>query len=245
MVQGGYNREYVFDKVRDILLSVDAFLGTEDNVSYLSFSEIHDAAAKGKVDILKRCVEENHQDADEQDQAQNTPLHWAASTPNLIRPPLRPSIYANALIIGSGKDEAIKYLLEKGANINARNKLGDTALHRAVWRGHLSTVQILLDCPDIDVGILNHQGHMALDLARDPVIGELVQSYEAPDSPIEGRTSCSHILFWRRFSRLSLPFSLMRTSLLTHLSQDYIMEGYSDEDAPGAGTDEEGGSDTD
>eukprot|EP01122_Echinamoeba_exundans_P001139 TRINITY_DN11101_c0_g1_i1.p1 TRINITY_DN11101_c0_g1~~TRINITY_DN11101_c0_g1_i1.p1 ORF type:complete len:216 (-),score=42.91 TRINITY_DN11101_c0_g1_i1:27-674(-) len=154
-------------------------------------SEIHDAAAKGKVDILKHCIEENHQDVDEQDQAQNTPLHWAAS---------------------SGKDEAIKYLLEKGANINARNKLGDTALHRAVWRSHLSTVQILLDCPDVDVGILNHQGHMPIDLARDPVIGELVQSYEAPESPIEGH---------------------------------YIMEGYSDEDAPGAGTDEEGGSDTD
>lgn len=90
-----------------------------------------------------------------------------------------------SLNLGSGKDEAIKYLLDKGADINARNKLGDTPLHRAVWRSHTSTVKLLLDCPSVDVGILNHQGHLPIDLARDPDIGELVQSYEAPASPIE------------------------------------------------------------
>lgn len=46
---------------------------------------------------------------DARDNAQNTPLHYAA---------------------GAGHVEAVKWLLNNGADINALNLLGDTALHR-------------------------------------------------------------------------------------------------------------------
>jgi ankyrin repeat protein len=76
--------------------------------SYL-VSPIHDAAAKGNNKGLEELILTQKEPIDTQDNAQNTPLHYAAA---------------------AGHVETVKWLLDNGANINALNLLGDTALHR-------------------------------------------------------------------------------------------------------------------
>jgi ankyrin repeat protein len=61
----------------------------------------------------------------------------------------------------------VKLLLERGANIEARNKRGDTALILAASNGgyeDAETVRLLLE-KSADVGAKNNQEQTALDLA--------------------------------------------------------------------------------
>jgi ankyrin repeat protein len=123
---------------------------------------LHDAAAKGDVNELKRLIhnvdeeKEEKQDPDERDSAQNTALHWAA---------------------GAGRDDAVRFLLDSGCDINAINLLGDTALHRAVWRDQYSTVQLLVH-RGIDRSVVNRQGHRAIHLVRNVEIGAFLQRFD-------------------------------------------------------------------
>jgi hypothetical protein len=45
----------------------------------------------------------------------------------------------------SGDVALVEKLLAEGANVNARNKSGETALMKAAWHGHTETVQFLLE----------------------------------------------------------------------------------------------------
>jgi len=49
---------------------------------------------------------------------------------------------------------AIKLLLENGADINAQNTSLETPLHQACWKGNLYTVQFLIENGG-DVSLLN------------------------------------------------------------------------------------------
>ena len=48
------------------------------------------------------------------------------------------------LAAGEGRLEVIRYLLDQGADVNAREKLGGTALTEAVFNGQLAAVKELL-----------------------------------------------------------------------------------------------------
>lgn len=54
------------------------------------------------------------------------------------RPPL-------CLASDYGQLEIIKYLLEKGANVESTDKHGITALLAAIWEGHTQCVKVLLE----------------------------------------------------------------------------------------------------
>jgi len=67
------------------------------------------------------------------------------------------------LAAGEGKVEAVRYLLDEGADVNAREQLGDTALTEATYYGRLKVVKELL-FRGADVNIPGDEG-TALDIA--------------------------------------------------------------------------------
>ena len=72
-----------------------------------------------------------------------------------------------ALIItaGRGKTEAMKALIDAGANVNAKNNIGSTALMWAADYGHAEAIKVLLNA-GADVNIRNNRGKRAVDFAR-------------------------------------------------------------------------------
>ena len=79
------------------------------------------------------------------DHAGNTALHWAA---------------------GAGKAGAVSFLLEQSADLHAKNSLGDTPLHRAVWRDEVETADLLLCADDTLLDVRNRAGKRPYDLSR-------------------------------------------------------------------------------
>ena len=72
-----------------------------------------------------------------------------------------PLLFTAALM---GHTEVMTFLLEKGANINARKGDGNTALHAASFLGRADAVELLLK-RGADVNIRNNQGGSAMDNA--------------------------------------------------------------------------------
>ncbi len=63
-----------------------------------------------------------------------------------------------------GNTDAVKYLIEKGADINAKDTGGATALHLAAWKGHTSIALYLIDKGSF-VNIMSKEGMTPLDIA--------------------------------------------------------------------------------
>jgi ankyrin repeat protein len=72
----------------------------------------------------------------------------------------------------AGKQEAVAFLLKKGANVNSKNNDGNTALHAAAFVGRLEITQLLVE-HGADVNIKNRQGETALNSASAPWSPEL------------------------------------------------------------------------
>ncbi len=89
--------------------------------------------------------------------------------------------------------EEIKELLKKGANVNARNKYGETALMKAAIIGQLDVVKCLVECR-ADLDVKDGVGRTALikaviwgQLAVVKCLVELAADLEAKDG--DGRTA--------------------------------------------------------
>ena len=67
------------------------------------------------------------------------------------------------LAAGQGNMEVVRYLLNEGADINAREKLGHTALAEAAYYGHVDVVKELL-LHGADINAVSEDG-TALDIA--------------------------------------------------------------------------------
>lgn len=65
----------------------------------------------------------------------------------------------------NGQTEAVKLLLERGANINNRHKDGSTALHGAAFLGHIETVKLLIE-KGADINARKHDGATPLDTTQ-------------------------------------------------------------------------------
>jgi uncharacterized protein len=67
------------------------------------------------------------------------------------------------LAAGEGKLEVVRYLLDEGADVNAREALGNTALMEAAYFGHIDILKELL-LRGADINTFGEQG-TALDVA--------------------------------------------------------------------------------
>lgn len=66
-----------------------------------------------------------------------------------------------------GKDELVAYLMNLGADVNKRNREGDTPLHRAAYAGRGGVIQTLLRDPTINMNAENNDGKRPVDLAHN------------------------------------------------------------------------------
>ena len=108
-------------------------------------SPLHDAAAIGDIAKVKQILDAAEAEVDCRDATGNTPFMWAASC---------------------GRIDAMRLLLEHGADINAVNDVEDTSLHRACWRSQRDSVKFLLD-HSINENGKNKHGKLATELIRD------------------------------------------------------------------------------
>lgn len=63
-----------------------------------------------------------------------------------------------------GNEDAVKYLIEKGANVNAQDIGGATALHLAAWKGFTPIALYLID-KGASTTAISKEGMTPLDIA--------------------------------------------------------------------------------
>ena len=85
--------------------------------------EIHSAAQRGDLDAVKKLLAEQQNLISERDEAGSTPLHVAAM---------------------NGNRKLVKYLLKRGAEIDAGDNENSTPLHVAAMNGHKDVVEYLI-----------------------------------------------------------------------------------------------------
>jgi len=131
------------------------YFGLALDMNEVLVSHIHDAAARDNAKELKKLIEGDKSLLNRQDNAGNTPAHWAA---------------------GAGALSTLRYLLQCECDLTLKNALGDTPLHRAVWRNQTGAVRLLIDEGNIDLSIRNNASLLAIDLARQEEIHTMLRA---------------------------------------------------------------------
>ncbi|XP_076640389.1 myotrophin homolog isoform X1 [Colletes latitarsis] len=117
-------------------------------------SELVWGIKNGDLEQVRDIVENKANDIDVNQMIDGrTPLHYAADY---------------------GQSEVIRYLLEKGANVNATDKHGITTLLAAIWEGHTNCVKLLLEKGAKSDGLTPH-GISYLDAAEKEEIKWLLK----------------------------------------------------------------------
>lgn len=126
---------------------------------------IHDAIARGNMDLVRSLLTENPDLVRALDGKQKTPLHSAVTYKQM---------------------EALQLLLEKGADIGARDVTGMTPLHVAAMLGRRDEAKWLLD-HGADPKIMDDYGDMPMHTAaifgHGQIIGLFVALGMPPDIP--------------------------------------------------------------
>jgi ankyrin repeat protein len=122
----------------------DAFvIKIDGNLSAEEFDEFHEAAKRDQVNKLKELVSSNKMWLEKRDKHQRTPLHSAARY---------------------GALSAARFLLDQGADINAKDEGGNTPLHLASIFRYDEIIDLLIR-HKVDFSMLNAQGQAPLHLA--------------------------------------------------------------------------------
>lgn len=81
------------------------------------------------------------------------------------------------LAIQCAEPQVVDYVLANGGirDVNSRDKEGNTPLHLAAQLGRTPIVKQLLQRPDVNESVVNHQGRTPIDVARTPEIFQELQ----------------------------------------------------------------------
>jgi ankyrin repeat protein len=122
---------------------------------------MHQTASGGLLTYMTQLIHEGYQ-VDERDPQNRTPLYHASR---------------------NGQREICCLLLKHGANVNATDDDGETALHRAAFGGHKAMVQLLVEDYKADVEAMDNDGWLALHWAafsgKEAIVRLLVEDYKA------------------------------------------------------------------
>jgi ankyrin repeat protein len=120
-----------------ILIRIDGNLSAE------VFEEFHEAAKRGQVKPLSALLSANRMGLEKRDKYQRTLLHSAARY---------------------GALSVIQYLIEEGADLNAKDESGNTPLHLAALHCHDKAAELIIQA-NPDINALNEDGDSPLFLA--------------------------------------------------------------------------------
>ncbi len=141
---------------------------------------LHLAAVKGYKPIVRMLIEHDGIDLSAADASADTPFHAAVAARQLevvtmllgsagldIDRPARDGNTALHIAIADGYEDAANSLLHHGANINAKNEAGRTALHLAAERGSVSSIQLLLSQLNCEPNLMDSRDWTPLHAASD------------------------------------------------------------------------------
>ena len=131
-----------------------------DAVTNLGKNVIHMAAEGNQPSMMIYLISKEYQSSQSVDENGSTPLHWAC--------------YA-------GAEEAVNFLLNLGANINAQDKEKLTPLHLAVLGGRDKIVLRLLQ-KNADKTLMNVRKELPIDLARKKNNKKIIMILEDDDN---------------------------------------------------------------
>lgn len=112
--------------------------------------KILESAKQGNLDVIKKCLANGANVNAKDKKFGTTPLMYASYGGNDTKQRL----------------EMVKYLISKGAKVNAKSNCGDTALIRAIFANDFEIVKFLIKS-GADLNIKNKYGKTALDRAKD------------------------------------------------------------------------------
>jgi ankyrin repeat protein len=128
--------------------------GVDVNADLFDFKPLHVAAAYCRVDIMRILLERGANPNAVTYLVKNTPLHLASCA------------------------EAARLLLERGANIEARNDAGSTPLHLAAMHCQVDVARVLIEA-GADVNARSNSGATPLHDASCRDVAELLIAYGA------------------------------------------------------------------
>uniref|UniRef100_A0A8D2GMS9 Osteoclast-stimulating factor 1 n=1 Tax=Urocitellus parryii TaxID=9999 RepID=A0A8D2GMS9_UROPR len=118
---------------------------------------LHEAAKRGNLSWLRECLD-NRVGVNGLDKAGSTALYWACH--------------------GGHKGNMFCLLLKTNL---CDNKLGDTALHAAAWKGYADIVQLLL-AKGARTDLRNNEKKLALDMATNAACASLLKKKQGTDA---------------------------------------------------------------
>ncbi|MEE9442359.1 MAG: ankyrin repeat domain-containing protein [candidate division Zixibacteria bacterium] len=118
---------------------------------------IHDAAAAGDIEKVKKLIEDNPTSAGSFDNVRLLPIHWAALNGHLevVRLLIEQGTGVSAgdgdnttpliCAVGRGHLDVVKYLIQQGASVDERDNYGNTPMLSATRSGSVEVVAYLAE----------------------------------------------------------------------------------------------------